>query len=168
MKKLLVNKGYTQVHNGEYGTDLYVAIDPHTGAICLIVANEGSQYFKEIVLTDEQIEFLFAKALRAPVKTGMFITSKAPFSKSLLKEDFHTVYSIDKEVAKGVKKTNEALVRDAKDEEVISLARVAYIDNMLADLCIVNLTYQEVSIFCGYLSQLVEQAQEAEKKEEEK
>ena len=160
------------MHKGEFGTDLYVAIDPHTGAICLIVANEGSQYFKEIALADAQVEFLFAKAFREPVKDSMYIQSKASFGKNLIKEGFYTVYSIEKEIAKGIVKTNEALVRDAKDEEVVSVARIAYIDKTLADLCIVNLTYHEVSLICGYLSQLVDQAQQAveetEKKEEEK
>ena len=47
---LLENKGYTLVHKGQQGNDIYLAIEPETGNVCIITANEGSQYFKEIIL----------------------------------------------------------------------------------------------------------------------
>ena len=174
MKQLLVNKGYTLIHEGNFGTDLYIAIDPHTGAICLIVANEGSQYFKEIVLADAQIEIMFEVATGEALIGYGYVPSKTGLGKHLLKEDFKNVSSFEKEVGKGIIKTNEAFVRNIAEEEMLSLARVAHINNTLVDICIVNLTYAEVSVICGYLAELAQKANEeaakieAEKKEEEK
>ena len=173
MKKLLANKGYSLVHKGQFGTDLYVAIDPQTAAICLIVANEGSQYFKEIVLSDNQIEYMFATVSGDTVTDWGYVPSKTGLGKYLLKEDFKAVHSFEKEVSKEVTRTNEAFIRNIAEEEILSLARVAHINNTLVDICIVNLTYTEVSIICKYLADLAQKAEEqakamAEKKEEEK
>lgn len=176
MKKLLVNKGYTQIHKGEYGTDIYLAIEPLTGAICLIVATEGSQYFKEMVLADTQVEFMFnVGSGEVPTSFG-YVPSKTSLGKYLLREDFKTVYRFEKEVVTDVVRANEAFVRYIKEEELLSLAKVAYVNETLADISIINLTIEEVHIICDYLAGLYTKAKEAEeaaknaaeKKEEEK
>lgn len=161
MKKLLVNKGYTQIHEGEQGADIYLAIDPQTGAICLLLANEGSQYFKEIVLADEQVDYMFA------VLANDFsqVYNKSPYTTALGKylvnrENFETLSYSTKDVGKEIKKTNEALVRNLKEEQVLSLTRIAYINDYITDATIVNLTYEEVQIICNYLVELAKKAKE--------
>ena len=57
---LLQNKGYTLVHKSQQGNDIYLAIEPETGNVCIITANEGSQYFKEIILPEEVTDRLFS------------------------------------------------------------------------------------------------------------
>ena len=58
LTKLLVNKGYCKIFTGATN-ELHIAFDPITKDVCLIVANQGSQHFKEMVLPDEAIEYLF-------------------------------------------------------------------------------------------------------------
>lgn len=160
MKKLIANKGYTLVHEGEQGSDIYLAIDPQTGAICLLMANEGSQYFKEIVLADAQVTYMFALMEGNLDLLGDFPTTRTRLGKHIVnREDFIALHIIEKEVSKVIKKTNEAFIRNLKEEEVLSLARVAYINEFLTDVTIVNLTYQEVHTICAYLVELAKKAQ---------
>lgn len=161
MKKLIANKGYTLVHESEQGSDIYLAIDPQTGAICLLLANEGSQYFKEIVLADAQINYMFALMEGNLDLLGDFPTTKTRLGKHLVnRENFIALNTLEKEVSKEIKRTNEAFVRNLKDDQVLSLTRVAYINEHLTDVIIVNLTYQEVRIICEYLVYLAKKAQE--------
>lgn len=160
LQKLIVNKGYTQIHKGQHGSDIYLAIDPQTGAICLLLANEGSQYFKEIVLADDQVDYMFALMEGRLDKLNEFPTPKTRIGKHIVnREDFIALHILEKEVSKEIKKTNEAFVRNLKEEEVLSLARVAYINEFLTDVTIINLTYDEVHIICSYLVELAKKAQ---------
>lgn len=156
-----MNKGYTLVQKGEQGSDIYLAIDPQTGAICLLLASEGSQYFKEIILADAQVDYMFAILEGRLDKLNEFPAPKTRLGKHLTnREDFITLNTLEKEVGKEINKTNEALIRNLKEEQVLSLARVAYINEFLTDVTIVNLTYQEVALICGYLVTLAKKAQE--------
>ena len=160
LKMLLANKGYTLIHEGEQGSDIYLAIDPQTGAICLLMASEGSQYFKEIVLADEQVDYMFALVEGRLDKLNEFPAPKTRLGKHLInREDFIALNTLEKEVGKEINKTNEALIRNLKEEQVLSLARVAYINEFLTDVTIVNLTYQEVHTICAYLVELAKKAQ---------
>ena len=160
LKKLITNKGYTLIHESEQGSDIYLAIDPQTGAICLLLANEGSQYFKEIVLADAQVNYMFALMEGKLDLLGDFPTTKTRLGKHIVnREDFIPLHILEKEVSKVIKKTNEAFVRNLKEEEVLSLARVAYINEFLTDVIIINLTYDEVRIICNYLIELAKKAQ---------
>ena len=160
LQKLIANKGYTQIHEGQHGSDIYLAIDPQTGAICLLIANEGSQYFKEIVLADEQVDYMFALMEGRLDKLNEFPTPKTRLGKHIVnREDFIALNILEKEVGKEIKKTNEAFVRNLKEEQVVSLTRVAYINEFLTDVTIINLTYDEVHIICSYLVELAKKAQ---------
>lgn len=155
-----MNKGYTLIQKGEQGSDIYLAIDPQTGAICLLLASEGSQYFKEIVLADAQVNYMFALMEGNLDMLGDFPTTKTRLGKHLTnREDFIALNTLEKEVGKEINKTNEALIRNLKEEQVLSLARVAYINEFLTDVTIVNLTYQEVHTICAYLVELAKKAQ---------
>ena len=155
-----MNKGYTLVQKGEHGSDIYLAIDPQTGAICLLMASEGSQYFKEIVLADAQVDYMFALVEGRLDKLDEFPVAKTRLGKQLAnREDFIALNTLEKEVGKEINKTNEALIRNLKEEQVLSLTRVAYINEFLTDVTIVNLTYQEVHIICTYLVELAKKAQ---------
>ena len=155
-----MNKGYTLVQKGEQGSDIYLAIDPQTGAICLLMASEGSQYFKEIVLADEQVDYMFALMEGRLDKLNEFPAPKTRLGKHLTnREDFITLNTLEKEVGKEINTTTEALRRNLKEEQVVSLTRVAYINEFLTDVTIVNLTYQEVALICGYLVTLAKKAQ---------
>lgn len=155
-----MNKGYTLVQKGEQGSDIYLAIDPQTAAICLLMASEGSQYFKEIVLSDEQVNYMFALMEGHLDKLNEFPAPKTRLGKHLTnREDFITLNTLEKEVGKEINKTNEALIRNLKEEQVVSLTRVAYINEFLTDVTIVNLTYQEVKVICEYLVELAKKAQ---------
>lgn len=160
LQKLIANKGYTQIHEGQHGSDIYLAIDPQTGAICLLMASEGSQYFKEIVLTDEQVNYMFALMEADVDEITECHGAETSLGKHLVcSEDFRTLNTIEKEVGKDIKKTNEALVRNLRNDQVLSLARIAYINEFLTDVVIVNLTYEEVQIICNYLIELAKKAQ---------
>lgn len=162
LKMLLANKGYTLIHEGEQGSDIYLAIDPQTGAICLLMASEGSQYFKEIVLADEQVDYMFALVEGRLDKLNEFPAPKTRLGKHLInREDFIALNTLTREVSKEIIRTNEAFVRNLKEEQVLSLTRVAYINEFLTDVTIVNLTYQEVHIICSYLVELAKKAEAA-------
>ena len=156
-----MNKGYKLIHEGEQGSDMYLTIDPQTGAICLLMASEGSQYFKEIVLADEQVDYMFALMEGNLDKLNEFPAVKTRLGKHLTnREDFIALNTLTREVSKEVKRTNEAFVRNLKDDQVLSLTRVAYINEYLTDVIIVNLSYQEVRVICEYLIYLAKKAQE--------
>ena len=160
MKKLIANKGYTLVREGEYGSDIYLAIDPQTGAICLLMASEGSQYFKEIVLDDRQVDYMFSLLEGSLKQFNKCVVPQTKLAKHLVnREDFTDVNTLEKEVGKEIKKTNEALVRNLEKDQVLSLTRVAYINEYLTDVTIVNLTYDEIRIICNYLIELAKKAQ---------
>ena len=155
-----MNKGYTLVQKGEQGSDIYLAIDPQTGAICLLMASEGSQYFKEIVLADEQVDYMFALMEGNLDKLTDCHAADTRLGKHLVnREDFIPLNTLTREVSKEIKRTNEAFVRNLKDDQVLSLTRVAYINEYLTDVIIVNLTYQEVRVICAYLVELAKKAQ---------
>lgn len=159
MQNLIMNKGYTLVQKGEHGSDIYLAIDPQTGAICLLLANEGSQYFKEIVLADEQVDYMFALMEGNLDKLNEFPTPKTRIGKHIVnREDFIALNTLTREVNKEIKRTNEAFVRNLKEDQVLSLMRLAYINEYLTDVIVVNLTYQEVYVICNYLVELVKKA----------
>lgn len=156
-----MNKGYKLIHEGEQGSDIYLAIDAQTGAICLLMASEGSQYFKEIVLADEQVDYMFALMEGSFDKLNEFPAAKTRLGKQLTnREDFIALNTLTREVSKEINRTNEAFVRNLKEDQVLSLTRVAYINEYLTDVVIVNLTYQEVRVICEYLIYLAKKAQE--------
>lgn len=160
LKKLIENKGYTLVQEGEHGSDIYLALDPQTGAICLLIASEGSQYFKEIVLADEQVNYMFTLMEESSDSKNELPTPKTNLGKFLNnREGFTLLHTLEKEVGKEIKKTNEALIRNLKEEQVLSLTRVAYINEFLTDVTVINLTYQEVHTICSYLVELAKKAQ---------
>lgn len=154
------------IQKGEHGSDIYLAIDPQTGAICLLLASEGSQYFKEIVLADEQLDYMFA-LMEERSSINEFPAPKTRLGKHLTnREDFITLNTFEKEAGKDIKRTNEALIRNLKEDQVLSLMRLAYINEYLTDVIVVNLTYQEVYVICNYLVELAKKAQEAAKQAE--
>lgn len=169
LQNLIMNKGYTLIQKGEHGSDIYLAIDPQTGAICLLLASEGSQYFKEIVLADEQLDYMFALMEERLDKLNEFPAPKTRLGKHLTnREDFIALNTFEKEAGKDIKRINEALIRNLKEDQVLSLMRLAYINEYLTDVVVVNLTYQEVYVICNYLVELAKKAQEAAKQAEMK
>ena len=160
LQKLIFNKGYKLIYEGEQGSDIYIAIDPQTGAICLLMASEGSQYFKEIVLADAQVNYMFALMENNFDSLDEFPTPKTSLGKFINnREGFTALNTLEKEVGKDIKRTNEAFVRNLKEDQVLSLTRVAYINEYLTDVIIVNLTYQEVNVICTYLVELAKMLQ---------
>ena len=160
MKKLLANKGYTLLHEGEAGTDLYLALEPTTGNVCLVTACEGTQFFKEIILTDEQVDCMFQAVYKDYVKEDKgLVVPITNFAKSLInKEGFEVVTSFERNLHNSMKRTNEALVRNIKEEQVITLAQVSYINDYLVNTSLINLSYEDVAIICDYLVKLTEKA----------
>lgn len=162
MKKLLANKGYTLIHEGETGTDLYIAIEVTTGNVCLVTASEGTQFFKEMVLTDEQVDCMFQAVYKDYVKENKgLVVPITNYAKYLInKEGFEIVTSFERDIHNSMKRTNEALFRNIKEEQVITLAQASYINDYLVNTSIVNLSYEDTAIICNYLVKLAEAARQ--------
>lgn len=157
---LLQNKGYTLVHKSQQGNDIYLAIEPETGNVCIITANEGSQYFKEIILPEEVTDRLFSIIYKdyevQPTKEIEGTDTVKCFKKY---EDFDLVSKSERKI-NDVVITNEGLIRNIVDDQVISFANISHVNNILTNINIINLSYEEVLSITNYLIELAKDIKE--------
>ena len=169
LKKLIEEKGYELVHEGTQGNDLYFALDAQTGNVCLLVANEGSRYFKELFLNDIVVDKLFHTVCE-DYKFNYITEIKEPTetAKNFINTEKFEILSQMKRPINDMTMTNEFLVRIMKEEHVVSIAHVAHIDNILTNINIVNLTYEEIVIFTKHIVDVARKIKENQESEENK
>lgn len=170
LTRLIHEKGYSLVKRGITGNDLYFAMEPQTGLVCLLIANEGSKYFKELLLHDAVVDKLFTIVYK-DYKSVEFVKVEEPTGTAQLfidNEGFEILTQVKRKIDKiGVTMTNEYLIRNlAKSEGVVSLAHIAHVDNTLTNANIVNLTVEEVTVFLQHLVKVAKKLQEEIKGEE--
>ena len=169
LKKLIEEKGYELVQQGTQGNDLYFALDAQAGNVCLLVANEGSRYFKELFLNDIVVDKLFNIVCEG-YKFNYLPDIKEPTetAKNFIKTEQFEILSQMKRPINDMTMTNEFLVRVIEKGHVVSIAHIAHIDDIVTNINIISLTFEEVVTFTKHIVEVAKKMKENQKESEEK
>lgn len=164
LTKLLVNKGYKKVFTGRTN-EIHIALDPITRNVCLLIANQGSQHFKELILPDEAIDYLFSivyENCKYEEPTEGYKHTKLA-NAFIDIQGYKYITGTEREITnkeEAVTYKNETLIKDIKDEKIIGIIQMSHVNDIFANLITLNITYEEVAEFTKYIVETAKKAKE--------
>ena len=159
LSKLIRDKGFKKIGEGTTGSEIYINLNELTGNFDLVIANEGSKFFKEFELNDDILDKLFSlvyKDYKYVEKENLENISN--YSKYLEENENYKILRVNlRNIKDKIHLKKESLIKVDNTDFIISLMTVLFVNEDLADVNVINLDFTTTAKITDYIVKLAKQ-----------
>lgn len=159
LSKLINEKGYKKLCEGDTGSDIYICMNDTTGNFDLLIANEGSKYFKEFELNDNILLKLFSVIYKDfKYEEDKSVADKSSFAKYLEEsQNYETLKVNVRNIKDKIIIKKESFLKVDKTDFVFSIMTVLFVNDALTDVNVINLSFETTSKITDFIIKLAKE-----------